>query len=95
MWFLAQPLVEGWMRDTLGPEARITEAAEDFADSLRRLPKMVADVEKSAASVAQGGLKLHPDTVRQMHIPEARRQLIPTKAYWFVIAALAILLFLV
>jgi ubiquinone biosynthesis protein len=95
MWVLAQPLIENWMRDNLGPEARISEAAEDVAKSLRRLPKMVAEVERSATSLTDGGLRLHPDTVRQMRAPDGRRHVISPKAYMLVIVILVgLLLFL-
>jgi len=56
MWTLAQPLIEQWERDYFGPEARIAIAFDEMAQGLSRLPKLVADIEKSAQIIAQGGL---------------------------------------
>lgn len=66
MWFLAQPLIEEWVDEFMGPEIIIMEAVGEVADGLRRLPRIVADMEKNAAAMAKGGLKLHPDTLRGM-----------------------------
>ena len=45
IWQLAQPLVEQWMRENLGPEARIRGAAEEGLEALRRLPRLVVRAE--------------------------------------------------
>jgi len=66
MWFIARPLIEGWMRENLGPEARIKEAANEGAAMLKRLPRLVRGMEKALADFEKGGLKLHPDTVKAM-----------------------------
>ena len=63
MWLLARPLIEDWMVQTLGPEAQALDAITDLASALRRLPGVFANLEKGAAELAEGRLKLHPDTV--------------------------------
>jgi ubiquinone biosynthesis protein len=66
MWFLAQPMIEDWVDEFMGPETIVMEAVGEVAEGLRRLPRIVSDMEKNAAAMARGGLKLHPDTVRDM-----------------------------
>ncbi len=66
MWELARPLIEDWMRENRGPEARIAEAAEDAADVLRRMPHFLANAGAAAEMLAEGGLRLHPDTVKAL-----------------------------
>ncbi|MDH5749769.1 MAG: 2-polyprenylphenol 6-hydroxylase [Rhodospirillales bacterium] len=66
MWFLARPLIEDWLTETLGPEARLRDAASEISDTLRRLPHLIAQVEKTADTLADGELKLHPETVRAL-----------------------------
>ena len=90
MWFLTQPLIENWVRDNLGPEARIAEAAEELAVGLQHFPKMVSDIEKSAAAVAQGGLRLHPETIRQMAQPTDHRRAGSVR-YLFAVAVVLVL----
>jgi ubiquinone biosynthesis protein len=63
IWTLAQPLVEDWMRENRGPEARIGQAARDMAGIAGRIPDLVSDMEAAAATIARGGVKLHPDTL--------------------------------
>jgi ubiquinone biosynthesis protein len=48
IWQLAQPLVESWIRDHLGPEARLQQAMADGLDMLQRLPSLVARAERLA-----------------------------------------------
>ena len=54
IWQLAQPLVEGWIRANLGPEARARQMAGDGLEMLQRvLPVVVARV--GAADARPGG----------------------------------------
>ncbi|MEK0082931.1 2-polyprenylphenol 6-hydroxylase [Benzoatithermus flavus] len=48
IWQLAQPMVENWIRDHLGPEARLQQAVVDGLDMLQRLPSLVARAERLA-----------------------------------------------
>jgi len=66
MWSLARPLIEDWMRENRGPEARLREGAAEAAAALGRLPKLLDDVERTAEMLSSGGLRLHPETVRAM-----------------------------
>ncbi|NQV48623.1 MAG: 2-polyprenylphenol 6-hydroxylase [Rhodospirillaceae bacterium] len=66
MWFLARPLIEDWVVKHLGPEARILEAVSDTLTMLRRLPQLFDNLEKGAAVLAEGRLRLHPETVRAL-----------------------------
>jgi hypothetical protein len=59
MWHLAQPLIEGWMRENLGPEARVRETVTSVVGSLERLPRLLAETEKTYAMLVNQGLKLH------------------------------------
>jgi len=66
MWELARPLVEAWVRDNRGPEAQLRQNVADLAGTIRRLPALVANAETAVESLARGGLKLHPDTVKAL-----------------------------
>ena len=62
IWTLAQPLVEQWMRENRGPEARIAEGTRELVRIAGRLPELIADVE-AAASTARRGINLTPETM--------------------------------
>lgn len=63
IWTLAQPLIEEWMRENRGPEARLIEAAEDSLRMLRRLPPLVAHLDRLANQLAHSGLRLNPEVL--------------------------------
>ncbi|MEO5338224.1 MAG: 2-polyprenylphenol 6-hydroxylase [Magnetospirillum sp. WYHS-4] len=66
MWFLARPLIEDWMTQAMGPEARVREAAKGVAQGLDRLPRLLGDVESTLSMLGQGGLRLHPETLQAL-----------------------------
>ncbi len=63
MWKIAEPLIEDWVAENLGPKARLQETVEDVALAIQRLPGVVAGLENSIAAMNDGGLRLHPDTL--------------------------------
>lgn len=66
MWLIARPLIEAWMRANLGPEARIKDAVQQTLEAVRKLPAVVQGLESALSQFDEQGLKLHPDTVRQL-----------------------------
>jgi ubiquinone biosynthesis protein len=49
IWQVAQPLVESWIRDNLGPEAQLRHAVGEGLAMFRALPVLVARLERVAA----------------------------------------------
>lgn len=88
IWTLAQPLIEDWMRENRGPEARLRDMAEDIGGALERLPRALADIEQAAAGLANGGLKLHPETLKGF-AGEGNGPRWHLHALWLALAALA------
>ncbi len=66
MWELAQPMIESWMRERLGPEAVVTDAASNALSTLEKLPRIIDRVDAVTADLSREGLKLHPDTARAL-----------------------------
>lgn len=66
MWFMAKPLIESWMVQHLGPEARIRDMATGTVEMLERLPRVVRNLEKGAEMMARGQLKLDPETIQAL-----------------------------
>jgi len=88
MWQLARPLIEQWMIENRGPEARLKLATKELSAGLERLPSLLRHAEHALTGLAEGGLKLHPDTVRAMRGEGSGR---PKSAIiaWLVAGALA------
>lgn len=85
IWFMARPLIEEWMMDNLGPEARIRDAVGGIARAAVRLPKVVDDMERSAAVLSQGHIRLHPETLKALRGNSGTGGLV----LWLALAALA------
>lgn len=60
MWELARPLIEDWMMENMGPEARMREAADSMLDVLERLPYLISEVEGSLGHAARQGIRVDP-----------------------------------
>ncbi|MGH6946927.1 MAG: 2-polyprenylphenol 6-hydroxylase [Kiloniellales bacterium] len=73
IWLLAQPLIEGWMREHRGPEARLRETAEQAIRLVERLPIAVTKLEAAASELADDGLKLAPETLSALAAGNRRR----------------------
>lgn len=91
MWELARPLIENWMRANLGPQARVKDTVFNAVATLERLPRMLAETEKAYTSMMNGGLKLHPDTVKAMR-GEGRRNGLPGWLPWLLLVVMGGLL---
>jgi ubiquinone biosynthesis protein len=91
IWGASQPVVQSWVLDNIGPEARLREAAEGLS-ALGRLaqtaPLLIRNTESIATMVADGGVKLHPESVSAIAHAQTRRTRHVRIAIW--IAALAL-----
>lgn len=91
MWLLARPLIEDWVRENLGPEARIRAAARDAADTFERLPRLIDNLEEASRQINEGRLQLAPETVRALLASErGSGSMIGPIRLWAVIFVLAV-----
>ena len=71
MWELSRPLIEKWMREELGPEAKAADAIGEALGGLARLPKLMDQVSAAALAMQQDGLHVNlPDMgmVESIHL---------------------------
>jgi ubiquinone biosynthesis protein len=67
MWILARPMVEQWMRDNRGPEARLRDAAAELGAAVERLPTTLRRIDEIVRVVAEeGGVPLHPEALEAL-----------------------------
>jgi ubiquinone biosynthesis protein len=69
IWEVSRPVVERWMVDQMGPEARLRDVGEGvtaLGRLARDLPQLLRNAESISAMLADGGLRLHPDTTREI-----------------------------
>ncbi len=90
----ARPVVETWMVSHLGPEARLRDAAEgvtSIGKLAQHLPQLLRNADAVAAMLAEGGLRLHPDTTRQIAEVQAARARQGYVALWLAVGAVGLI----
>jgi ubiquinone biosynthesis protein len=88
MWQVAQPMIEEWMKENLGPRARIKDGARETVALMRTLPALLRQAESVLSRVNGGGIKLHPETEASM---QATRRRIHRN--WLIFAWAALIVF--
>jgi len=76
IWEAARPVAEQWVSNNLGPEARLARAAEGVSalgKLAEDLPQLVKNAEQLSQMVAEGGVRLHPDTAREIAREQERK----------------------
>jgi ubiquinone biosynthesis protein len=90
IWEVSRPVVEKWMIEHMGPEARLREVG-DGVNALGRLardlPQLLRNAELVSLMLADGGMRLHPDTIRQIADAQAARTRDARIAVWIVAGA--------
>jgi ubiquinone biosynthesis protein len=89
MWELARPLVEQWMRENRGPLARAKETAETVRDLVERAPLILKGLEQAAGDLAEGGVRIHPDTLEALRRDQPPHPA-PQWPLWLAVVALAV-----
>ncbi len=74
IWTLAQPLIEDWMRENRGPEARLRDMIEDALFVLQKVPRLIAETESALTRLTQGGVRIHPDSLRELERRDRRNR---------------------
>jgi ubiquinone biosynthesis protein len=94
IWEVSRPVIERWMTDRLGPEARLRDAADGVATLgrvLANLPQAAKNLETLAQMATDGGLRLHPETTKAIASTEAQANRAVRIAVWIGASALALL----
>ncbi len=64
IWQVAQPLVEAWIRENLGPEAQVRQLVGEGVTLLRALPGLVARLERAGVEADRQGIRIVRDRDR-------------------------------
>jgi ubiquinone biosynthesis protein len=94
IWEASRPVVERWMLDHIGPQAQLRDAAEGvtaIGRLARELPQLLRNAEAVSTMLAEGGLRLHPDTAREISDAQIARTRHVRIALWIAAGALVVL----
>ena len=89
IWALARPLIEGWMHDNRGPEARVRLGMETLADLIERVPPLVRSLERLVTDWSREGVILHVETLAVQAAHRGRHLAIVLLPVWITALALA------
>jgi ubiquinone biosynthesis protein len=90
IWEASRPAVERWMIEQMGPEARLREVGDGVSALgrlARDLPQLLRNAEGISQMLADGGLKLHPDTTREIAEAQIARTRHVRIALWITAAS--------
>ncbi|QQP89708.1 2-polyprenylphenol 6-hydroxylase [Skermanella sp. TT6] len=90
MWELARPLIEDWMRENRGPEARMVDELEGVLNALRTLPRVMREAERATRMINENGLPLHPATIEILLEGFVRKRRRTVWTLWTVTMAVAL-----
>jgi ubiquinone biosynthesis protein len=88
IWSLSRPLVEQWMRDNRGPEARLRQRIDNFAEALDEVPRLLRNLDKLIGDWAQEGVILHAESLATQAAHRARLLPLLVIPLWVAAAAL-------
>jgi ubiquinone biosynthesis protein len=94
MWEASRPVVEKWMLERMGPEGRLREAADGMSALARvaqSLPQLMKNAEIVSAMLADGGLRLHPESVQLIAAAQVSRTRHVRIAIWIAAGALGVI----
>jgi ubiquinone biosynthesis protein len=65
IWALARPLIEHWMQDNRGPEARWRQRLENLVDTLDRVPKLIEGASTLVETWLKEGIVMHAESLAE------------------------------
>lgn len=88
MWELSRPMIELWAREHFSKAARAKMALLEAKKYAEKLPAIMRDVERTLKVLGEErGLKLHPDTIRELTESRKKSQRGWLLLGWAVLAA--------
>ena len=89
IWALGRPLIEAWMQDNRGPEARLREGLEMLVELAERVPRLVRSLERLLADWSREGVVHHVESLAVQAAHRARHLAFVLVPVWLAAAALA------
>jgi ubiquinone biosynthesis protein len=92
IWEASRPVVERWMIEQMGPEARLRDMGEGvtaLGRLARDLPQLLRNAESISKMLADGGLRLHPETAKEIADAQIARTRHVRIALWITAASAA------
>lgn len=90
IWEASRPVVERWMLERVSPVEKLREMGEGLkalGRAAQELPTFIRNTELISLMLAEGGLRLHPDTARQIASAQLHQTRFARLSLWLLAAA--------
>ncbi|MGZ5961080.1 MAG: ubiquinone biosynthesis protein UbiB, partial [Rhizomicrobium sp.] len=94
IWEASRPVIEKCMIERMGPEGRLRDAADGMSAlgrAAQNLPQLLKNAEIISAMLADGGLRLHPESAMLIAEAQIARTRHVRIAIWIAAGALGVL----
>jgi ubiquinone biosynthesis protein len=88
IWALARPLVEAWVRDNRGPEARLRRHIDTLLAALDAAPRLLRGLDRLVGDWSREGVVLHAESLAAQAAHRARLLPLIAVPLWLAAAAL-------
>ncbi|HEX3860757.1 MAG TPA: 2-polyprenylphenol 6-hydroxylase [Stellaceae bacterium] len=88
IWALARPLVEEWVRENRGPEARVRQQIDTLIEAVDQVPRLLGSLDKLIGEWAREGVVLHAESLATQAAHRARLLPLMVIPLWIAAAAL-------
>jgi len=88
IWALARPLIEAWMRENRGPEAKLQQRMAALAEVVDGVPRLLRSLEALIDDWSREGVIMHAETLAAQAAKRARHLAILLVPVWLVTASL-------
>jgi len=95
IWSLARPLVETWMRENRGPEARLRQRIDGLMEIADGVPRLLRGLERMIGDWSREGVVLHAESLARQASERARQLpflVVPLWLAGFALVAIALAL---
>lgn len=94
IWKASRPVIEKWMIERMGPEGRFRDAADGMSalgHAVQNLPQLIKNAEIISTMLAEGGVRLHPESAMLIAEAQVARTRHVRIAIWIAAGALGLL----
>lgn len=94
-WSVSKPVIEAWIADEAGPDAKLRDVSATAVELIERLPGLAFRFERAIGRIAEGGLRLDQESVRELAAENARTRRPLVWGLWALAFLVLILIFAV
>jgi ubiquinone biosynthesis protein len=88
IWSLARPLIEQWVRENRGPEARLRQRVDILLEAADEVPRLLRSLDRLVGQWSEEGVVLHAESLAAQAAHRARTLPLLVIPLWLAAAAL-------